>query len=158
MKYDTENPAQEPPALSLGSNEFYLPNGLVGFPELNNVDVVYDEEELPFMWLRSNTEADLSFIVIQPNGIVADYSVELMQADVDELEIKKPEEVLILNIVIIRNEGDGRKIFTNLVGPIIVNRRTGVGKQVIIQNYEAYSARHLLYDESADEGGEDAPC
>ncbi|MEM7672612.1 MAG: flagellar assembly protein FliW [Verrucomicrobiota bacterium] len=156
MKYDTENPALEAPTLSLGSNEFYLPNGLVGFPEINHVDVIYDEEELPFMWLRSNTEMDLSFIVIQPNGIVDDYSVELMQADVDELEIKNSEEVMVLNIVIIKNESGGRKIFTNLVGPIIVNRRTGVGKQVIIQNYEDYSARHLLYDESADDGGEEA--
>ena len=156
MKYDTESPTQEAPALSLGSNEFYLPNGLVGFPEINNVDVIYDEEELPFMWLRSTKVEDLSFIVIQPNGIVEDYTVQLMQADVDELEIKSPEEVLILNIVIIKNEPAGRKIFTNLVGPIIVNRRTGVGKQVIIQNYEDYSARHLLYDESADDGGEEA--
>ena len=156
MKYDSVDPAQEAPALSIGSNEFYLPNGLVGFPTINNVDVIYDEEQLPFMWLRSNAEADLSFIVIQPNGIVDDYSVKLMQADVDELEIKRPEEVLVLNIVIIKNEPTGRKIFTNLVGPIIVNRRTGVGKQVIIQNYEDYSARHLLYDESADDGGEEA--
>ncbi|MGB0372984.1 MAG: flagellar assembly protein FliW [Opitutales bacterium] len=156
MKYDTENPALEAPTLSLGSNEFYLPNGLVGFPEINNVDVIYDEAELPFMWLRSNTETDLSFIVIQPNGIVDDYQVELMQGDVDELEIKTSEEVLVLNIVIIRNEESGRKIFTNLVGPIIVNRRTGIGKQVIIQNYEDYSARHLLYDEAADDGGEEA--
>ena len=154
MKYDTENPTLESPALSIGSNEFYLPNGLVGFPTINKVDVIYDEEELPFMWLRSVAEADLSFIVIQPNGIVEDYSVQLMQGDVEELEIKRPEEVLILNIVIIKNEPEGRKILTNLVGPIIVNRRTGVGKQVIIQNYEDYSARHLLYDEAADDGGE----
>ena len=77
-----------------------------------------------------------------------------MQADVEELSIQDASEVLILNIVIIKNEPSGRKIYTNLVGPIVVNRRTGKGKQVIIQNYERYSARHLLFDE-AEEGGEE---
>ena len=153
MKYDTENPVQGA-ELKQGSNEFHIPKGLVGFPEMTRVDVIYDEEELPFMWLRSTADIDLSFIVIQPNGIVEDYAIQLMQADVEELSIQDASEVLILNIVIIKNEPSGRKIYTNLVGPIVVNSRTGKGKQVIIQNYERYSARHLLFDE-AEEGGEE---
>ena len=128
--------------------------GTFGKEDEENWEVSSDEEELPFMWLRSTADIDLSFIVIQPNGIVEDYAIQLMQADVEELSIQDASEVLILNIVIIKNEPSGRKIYTNLVGPIVVNRRTGKGKQVIIQNYERYSARHLLFDE-AEEGGEE---
>ena len=33
-------------------NQITLPQGLFGFPEIRSMDLVYDQEELPFMWLR----------------------------------------------------------------------------------------------------------
>jgi flagellar assembly factor FliW len=32
----------------------------------------------------------------------------------------------------------------NLIGPVLVNRRTRIGRQLVIANYSQYSARHLL--------------
>ena len=50
---------------------------------------------------------------------------------------------MILNIVTLPHDQSG-KISLNLVGPIIINRRSLVGKQCIINNHEQYSARHTL--------------
>jgi flagellar assembly factor FliW len=36
----------------------------------------------------------------------------------------------------------------NLVGPIVVNRRTRVGRQLVISNYSRYSAHHSLVENS----------
>ena len=39
----------------------------------------------------------------------------------------------------------------NLIGPIIVNRRTGVGKQVVLSNHAHYDARFpLVVSETAN--------
>jgi flagellar assembly factor FliW len=130
------------------SNRVSLPQGLFGFADVRFLDLVYDEEELPFMWLREEKKDGLAFIVLEPGGIIPNYSVEVSDADVQVLGITGPEDTMILNIVTLPPDQVG-KISLNLVGPIIVNRRTLVGKQCIINNHEEFSARHLL-----DVGGE----
>ena len=130
------------------SNRVSLPQGLFGFADVRFLDLVYDEEELPFMWLREEKKDGLAFIVLEPGGIIPNYSVEVSDADVKVLGITGPEDTMILNIVTLPPDQVG-KISLNLVGPIIVNRRTLVGKQCIINNHEEFSARHLL-----DVGGE----
>ena len=129
-------------------NRISLPQGLFGFADVRNLDLVYDEEELPFMWLREEKKDGLAFIVLEPGGIIPNYSVEVSDADVEVLGITGPADTMILNIVTLPPDQAG-KISLNLVGPIIVNRRTLIGKQCIINNHEEFSARHLL-----DVGGE----
>ncbi len=124
-------------------NQIALPQGLFGFPEIRSMDLVYDKEELPFMWLREEKKDGLAFIVLEPGGIIPNYSVEIADGDVQVLGITGPEDTLILNIVTLPPDQSG-KISLNLVGPIIVNRVTLVGKQCIINNHEEFSARHVL--------------
>jgi len=129
-------------------SEIQLPQGLFGFTEIRKMELVYDQDELPFMWLREQKKDGLAFIVLEPGGIISDYSLEISDADVKLLDITGPEDTMILNIVTLPPDQSG-KISLNLVGPIIVNRRTLVGKQCIINNHEEFSARHVL-----DVGGE----
>ena len=129
-------------------NQITLPQGLFGFPEIRSMDLVYDKEELPFMWLREEKKDGLAFIVLEPGGVIPNYSVEIADGDVEILGVTGPEDTLILNIVTLPPDQSG-KIFLNLVGPIIVNRATLVAKQCIINNHEEFSARHAL-----DIGGE----
>ena len=85
----------------------------------------------------------LAFIVLEPGGIIPDYSVEIADADVELLGISSAEDTMILNIVTLPSD-KGSKISINLVGPIIVNRNSLVSKQCIINNHEKYSARYVL--------------
>ena len=124
-------------------NKIELPYGLFGFPEIRSMELVFDQEELPFMWLRENKSDGLAFIVLEPGGIIPNYTVEIADADVKHLKISSPMDTMILNIVTLLPEQSGR-ISLNLVGPIIVNRNSLVGKQCIINNHEEYSARHIL--------------
>lgn len=124
-------------------HELSFPQGLFGFPEIRSMELVYDQEELPFMWLREEKADGLAFIVIEPGGIIPDYSVEISDGDVDLLKITGADDTLILNIVTLPAE-QSSKISINLVGPVIVNRKTLVSKQCIINNHEKYSARYIL--------------
>ncbi len=124
-------------------NEVSLPQGLFGFPEIRSMELVFDKDELPFMWLREQKQDGLAFVVLEPAGIVPNYSVEISDDDVKVLGITGSEDTMILNIVTISPDHPG-KISLNLVGPIIVNRQTLVAKQCIISNHEQYSARHMI--------------
>ena len=138
-----ENQAEGAEPEAVERNEVSLPQGLFGFPEIRSMELVFDNDELPFMWLREQKQDGLAFVVLEPMGVVPNYSVEISDSDVEVLGIQSAEDTMILNIVTISAEHPG-KISLNLVGPIIVNRRTLVGKQCIISNHEEYSARHLI--------------
>lgn len=144
MKLELETPPQE--KNTEPCSVVKLPLGLMGFTDIKELELVYSQEELPFMHLQQTEANGLEFLVIEPYGLIPDYKVEISDQDIEFLEIKKPEDVLLLNIVTIAGE-EKRKVLVNLVGPIIVNRKTQRGKQVVIVNYQDHSAKHLLFEE-----------
>ena len=140
LEDDLPNSSDAEPATR---NEVSFPQGLFGFPDIRSMELVFDKEELPFMWLREQVQDGLAFVVLEPGGIVQNYAVEISDADIQILGISGSEDTMILNIVTISSEHPG-KISLNLVGPIIVNRTTLVAKQCIINNHEEFSARHMI--------------
>jgi flagellar assembly factor FliW len=124
-----------------------LPFGLVGFAEHKQMELVYLPEQLPFLWMSLRGPTPLHFVVIEPGNILNDYEPELFDEDAAILGLTRPEDALVLNIVCVQ---PGRPLETtvNLVGPVVINRRTGVGKQVILANYGRFSAHHPLLGET----------
>ena len=66
--------------------------------------------------------------------------------DAELLQLQVATDALIYNIVTIHSL-QPQHVTVNLVGPIVVNRHTLIGKQMIIANFEHYSAQHELIDE-----------
>ena len=129
MKLKIDEDSNNPDIGSSASrNRLKLPQGLFGFSEIREMELLYDQEELPFMWLREDKKDGLAFIVLEPGGIIPEYSVEITDADVEILGVTGAEDTMILNIVTLSPEQPG-VISLNLVGPIIVNRLTLVAKQ-----------------------------
>lgn len=128
--------------------EFTLPAGLIGFPDANRLELIYSPEELPLMWLRSVDDPALNFIVVEPRGLLPDYVFEIGDEDAVQLGLEDPEDTLVLNIVNFRAERPEAST-VNLIGPIVVNRRTCAGRQIVIGNYADYSARHPLFAPAA---------
>jgi flagellar assembly factor FliW len=54
----------------------------------------------------------------------------------------------VLNIATVKSWSPQR-VTANLVAPLVVNRKTGVGKQVVLTNYQKYSVNHPLIDDAA---------
>lgn len=132
-------PALEaPPALDLK-----FPVGIVGFPEHRRGEVFHFADQLPFQWLRLHGPEPLHFVVIDPSGIIPDYAPELFDDDATALGISEAADAILLNIVTVREDGD-RTATVNLVGPIVINRRTGAARQVVVANHTIYNARHPL--------------
>jgi flagellar assembly factor FliW len=130
------------------ANEIILPNGLIGFAQYQRAELLYMPDHLPFLWMRLHGPDTIHFIVLEPGGLIANYDPEIFDEDALQLGIEDASQAMILNIVTLRQQ-QPVDASVNLVGPVIVNRRTRVGRQLVISNYSRYSAHHHLVDHSA---------
>lgn len=128
------------------ANQIELPHGIIGFASYKRAELLYMPDHLPFLWMKLQGPTDnLHFIVIEPGGIVPGYEPEIFDADVEQLGIIDPAEAMILNIVTLHRQ-QPVEANVNLIGPIVVNRRTRIGRQLVISNYSKYSAHHALVE------------
>jgi flagellar assembly factor FliW len=117
-----------------------LPLGLLGFEHIKSYWLISNAEEEPFAWLQVPDEGDLAFLVVPPAAVLPDYAPNLSNDDVSFLGVEGPEDVVIYNIVTIRPDGSSS---VNLKGPIVINRHTMIGKQVVLAN-SPYPIQHPL--------------
>ena len=123
--------------------DFTLPQGLIGFPEHKRFELFADPEQLPFRWLYLRGPDTVQFVVIEPTGVIPDYELELFDEDAAFLGIEKAEDVILLNIVTV-SQTHPATATANLVSPVVINRRTGLAKQVVLANHARYNVRHPL--------------
>ena len=123
-----------------------LPQGLIGLAGLTRMEIVRHPESWPFVTLRSPEPGGLQFLAIEPHDFIPGYVIELNDIDTESLGLARSEDALVLNIVTVHST-EPQFVTTNLIGPVIINRRTRAARQVIIANSEEYSPRHVLVDE-----------
>lgn len=134
----------EPVSAAAPTEEIQLPHGLVGFPDYRRFTVIFQEDQLPFCWMRLHGPDDeLHFVVVEPGNVMPDYEPELFDEDAAYLELNDASEAMVLNIVTVHH-GAQASATINLTGPVVINRRTGRAKQVVLANHAHYSARHPL--------------
>jgi flagellar assembly factor FliW len=130
------------------ANELILPHGIIGFSQYKRAELLYLPDHLPFLWMKlGDPDESIHFIVIEPGGIVPGYEPEISDEDISQLGIRDQSEAMILNIVTLKRQNPVVAT-TNLIGPIVVNRRTRVGRQLVITNYSRYNAHHALVENS----------
>jgi flagellar assembly factor FliW len=114
------------PALPL--IEFVRP--LPGFPGRTQFALVRLDEDGILSELRSVEDPDLRFLVVPPGSFFPDYSLEIEDDVVDDLQVTSADDLVSL---VILNAGETLATTTaNLLAPVLVNtaRRTAV--QVIL--------------------------
>ena len=137
---------EKPDQTSVESYGIHLPFGLIGLPKLTRFEVAPIEGSWPFLSMRATTGDEFDFIAIEPFGIVPGYDLELSDSDAEALQISTGRDALVLNIVSIHSF-QPQYVTVNLVGPVVVNRMTLVGKQVLAANADRYSTHYVLIDE-----------
>jgi flagellar assembly factor FliW len=90
----------------------------------------------------SAEEPDLGFAVADPQLFFpGQYEVHLGEADRDALDLQPGDTISIFVIVSVTD--GGRRITANLKGPVVLNTRNQMCRQVVIYN-PAYSVRQSL--------------
>jgi flagellar assembly factor FliW len=93
------------------------------------------------MWLQMTDAPKQAFLIVPPAAVVPDYRPELSDDDVSFLCLQSPEDAVIVNIVTLRT---GSTSTVNLKGPIVFNRHTRIGKQVIPLNASRFTLQYPL--------------
>lgn len=93
------------------------------------------------MWLQMLENPNQAFLVLSPFVALPSYSPDLGDEDAKSLGLNSPADAVLLSIATLH--GDGRAT-VNLKGPIVVNRHTLTGKQIIPVNAQKYAVQHPL--------------
>jgi flagellar assembly factor FliW len=135
-----ENTAPLPPPRQTEST-VRMPMGLLGFEAIKEYSLLADPAEEPFLWLQVPHDANLAFVVIAPQPLLPDYQPDISPEDLAFLGLASTADAAILSIVTVQGPNQAT---LNLKGPIVLNRRTLVAKQVIPTNASQFSVQHPL--------------
>jgi flagellar assembly factor FliW len=111
--------------------ELAMTGGMAGFPDAERYALVEIPEASPLFLLRSLDEPGLEFVVVPPAVFFPDYAPEIDDASAARLELTDAEDALLLVVLTL---GEGVEQATaNLLAPVVINQRTRVAGQVVLQ-------------------------
>lgn len=120
---------------------FTFPHGLYGFEDAHRFVLIPAEREGLF-WLQSAEFTALTFLLADPFHFVEGYSMEIPDAELASLAPADASDVALLAIVTLPRTAEEYPS-ANLQGPVALNVRKRMGRQVVIQD-SGYDTRHPL--------------
>lgn len=110
-----------------------FPAGIIGFPRSTRYIVLDHGRDVPSKWLQSVDEPDLAFVVIDPLLLRPELRIEVALEDIPELAVGDESDLFVFVLLTIP-PGDPGGITANLRGPVVVNHRTRLAKQIILED------------------------
>ena len=150
-----ERPMKESSMVNLSTNNFgnlsiekeniiTFEQGLLGFEELKQFAIIAVEECLPFEWLVSLEDPMVAFPILNPTLFFLDYKPSLAKDDLVLLDIKKEKDIEMFCIVTLGKKPED--VTLNLKGPILINMKNKMGKQVVItEDYYSLNQQLIRY-------------
>lgn len=111
---------------------FTFTEGLAGFERCKRFKIFHEEEKQNIFWLQSIDDTDVMFPIVAPEALDVEYQIELSDADCALLGLKDVEDATVA-IIVYRNEAENGKIAANTRSPLILNFKTRMGMQKILQ-------------------------
>ena len=128
----------------------HFKDGIPAFEEEHEFVILPYEDESPYYFMQSLKSPDLAFLLTIPFLFFNDYSFEIDDETIKELDIKNQEDVFYYSMITIPN-GSVRYMTANLVAPIVINGENMKAKQLVLGNSN-YTTKHRLFPESAKKG------
>ena len=128
------------------SKIIHFPSGIIGFPEMTDFVLVYDEEkgkDASIRWMQSLQEEEFALPVMDPLFVASDYNPEVENDHLLPLGEMKEEDALVLVTVTV--PGDLKQMSVNLQAPIVINTETKKAAQVIV-NADKYPVKYYIYE------------
>jgi flagellar assembly factor FliW len=111
--------------------EVVFPAGMPGFPRAHLFQLApIGDARSPFLLLISTDDPSARFVVVSPWVFHSDYEFVLDDADVERLGLRDARDAMVFCMATLRDTP--RAATLNMVGPIVINRRTLEGAQVVV--------------------------
>ena len=126
-----------------------FPSGILGFPDCHRYVILDHDTDAPFKWLQSLDEPGLAFVILDPVYFHPDYDVQVPHEALLEVDGNDNEE-LIVSVLLTIPSNDPTGITANLRGPLLMNPRTKLCKQLILS--DSYPTRFPLFSHKPSAG------
>ncbi len=110
------------------SSVIELPAGILGFPDQRRYAVVAADDSGLYSWLQSLDEPQLAFLAVVPSPFFPDYAPVIADEDCATIGLTDPEDAQVLCLVTV----DEDAVTANLLGPVVLNVRTRLARQVVL--------------------------
>lgn len=114
---------------------------VLGFEQLKRFVIVETADFEPFKWFQAVDDPQVAFVIVNPLLFFPEYGIEVNPREIDELRVNDVRDVDTYAIVTIPQ--DFTRMTANLQGPILINARTNLAKQLVLVN-SSYRIRHLM--------------
>lgn len=128
----------------------HFQNGIPAFEDEHEFVVLPYDEESPYYFMQSVKSPDLAFLLTIPFLFFPDYSFEIDDATIQELDVKNYDKLLYYSMITIPN-GSIRYMTANLLAPVVINIENMQAKQVVLDKSN-YTTKHRLFPETAKRG------
>ena len=129
----------------------HFQNGIPAFEDEREFIILPYEEDSPYYFMQSVNSPDLAFLLTIPFLFFPEYSFEVDDVTMKELEITNHDNVFYYSMITIPN-GSIRYMTANLLAPIVLNSNNMQAKQVVLENSN-YTTKHRLFPEPAKKEG-----
>lgn len=116
-----------------------FPEGLIGFADVRQFVLLDDPEVPPVTVLQCVEEPSISFLAMDPHLAFPDYNPQPLAHDLARLGLTSAKDARLLCILNALREP--LQITANLLAPIVINPKTRLARQLILQE-SGYSVRH----------------
>lgn len=118
-----------------------FPQGLYGFEDFDKYCLIDRDSKSPFKWLQSVQEPALAVIVADPYLFFPDYEIEISGEDEKKLSANSPSDLAVFGIITVAK--DAVEVTMNLLGPLVINFKLLIGRQIVLTD-EIYRTKHPL--------------
>lgn len=121
-----------------------FPQGLLGFGDARRFALIDTHDSGVYYWLQSLDDPALAFLAAIPWPFFPDYEFELPDADRDALGLVETadgeaarsgepgDEGNTMVLCLLTVDPESHDITANLLGPLVINAQTRVGRQVVL--------------------------
>lgn len=117
-------------------------NGIPGFPDEKKFIILSLPDNNVFSVLQSVQTTEIAFVISDPFTYYKNYEFTIDDQTLEQLNIKKEEEVRVSVILTIQDSFE--KSTANLQAPVIFNVENKEAKQMIL-NDQKYTTKHPLF-------------
>ena len=124
-------------------------DGIPAFEDEHEFVILPYDEESPYYFMQSLKSPDLAFLLTIPFLFFPDYTFEVDDATLEELDIKDGDNVSYYSLITIPNYSI-RYMTTNLLAPVILNTANMKAKQIVLEKTH-YTTKERLFPDAKKE-------
>ena len=125
----------------------HFKDGIPAFEDEKEFIILPYDEETPYYFMQSMKTPDLAFLLTVPFLFFPNYTFEIDDDTMEELDIKEKDKLLYYTLITIPNFSI-RYMTTNLLAPVVINTKNMKAKQVVLEKSRYTTKERLFPDEN----------